>query len=80
MKKITFFEISEIPQKHALKSLYAFFYLNMVDKTQPILRGKSFMTILPFGFHCEILKINFTAFVKDILLFKNRTMASTKNE
>ena len=75
-KKITFFENFENRQEHTLKSLYAFFfYLNMVDKNQqnsssPFGGGKPFTTIPHFRFHCEILPINFTAFVKDFLLSK----------
>ena len=50
------------------------FYLNMLDKTQQnsislLCGSKSFMTVLHFRLHCEILTINLTAFVKDFLLF-----------
>ena len=53
------------------------FYLNMVDKTQQsstslIWGGISFTTMPQFWFHCEILTINLTAFVKDFVTFQKR--------
>ena len=77
-KKSQFFENFENRQEHTLKSLYAFFYLNMLNKNQqnsssPFGGVKPFTTIPHFRFHREILTINLTAFVKDFFLLSKKT-------
>ena len=73
-KNLNFPRFFENRLYHTLKSLYAFFSLNLVGKNQQnsirlFCGGKSFMTIPHFRFHSEILTINLTAFVKDFFYF-----------